>query len=215
MRALGGTLVLIILMGCGAAASLTTPVPQESASRTASGIREASPEVTVSVQLPETPLPTVTPMPAPTVTDTSHLTPEIAALALKDNGTDAGFADVIEVKVSGDSGAYGFAVTVRSPDTGCGQFADWWEVLSEGGDLLYRRILLHSHVGEQPFTRSGGSVNIRPDAVVIVRAHMNAAGYGGLVLQGQPSGSFQRVDLPADFAADLDNQGPLPTSCAF
>ena len=69
-------------------------------------------------------------------------------------------ADVIDVSTSGQPGAYSFSVTVSSPDTGCEQYADWWEVVTEDGQLLYRRVLLHSHVAEQPFTRSGGPVDV-------------------------------------------------------
>ena len=76
-------------------------------------------------------------------------------------------ADIISLDVSGDPGAYRFSVGVRSPDLGCEQFADWWEVIDEQGDLIYRRILLHSHAGEQPFVRSGGPVPIAPEDVVL------------------------------------------------
>ncbi len=51
------------------------------------------------------------------------------------------YANVIDVKTSGDDGAYRFAVTLKSTETGCAQYTDWWEVLSEKGELLYRRIL--------------------------------------------------------------------------
>jgi hypothetical protein len=67
-------------------------------------------------------------------------------------------ADVVDVSVSGDVGSYIFAVTIASPDSGCAQYADWWEVLGADGSLLYRRVLLHSHVTEQPFVRTGGPV---------------------------------------------------------
>lgn len=49
---------------------------------------------------------------------------------------------------------------MRSPDRDCGLYADWWEVVGEDGRLLYRRILMHSHPDEQPFTRPGGPVAI-------------------------------------------------------
>ena len=42
-------------------------------------------------------------------------------------------ANVLSVKVTGDAGKYQFNVEVSSPDTGCDQYADWWEVLSEDG----------------------------------------------------------------------------------
>ena len=127
----------------------------------------------------------------------------------------AAWADVLAVTVSGGAGAYTFNVTVRSPDTGCEQYADWWEVLSVKGELIYRRILLHSHVGEQPFTRSGGPVNIQTEETVVVRAHMNTTGYGGNALQGSASGVFLQAELPEGFAAGLENAEPKPTSCTF
>ncbi|MGA9190363.1 MAG: hypothetical protein WBZ24_01400, partial [Anaerolineales bacterium] len=72
--------------------------------------------------------------------------------------SDSAQARVISVDVSGEEGAFTFAVEIASPDTGCDRYADWWEVVTPNGDLLYRRILLHSHVDEQPFARSGGPV---------------------------------------------------------
>jgi hypothetical protein len=104
---------------------------------------------------------------------------------------------------------------VRSPDKGCNQYANWWEVLSENGELIYRRILGHSHVNEQPFTRSGGSVTISKDQVVIVRAHMNTSGYGTKTFKGSVSNGFTAFETEQNFANDLANQEPLPSSCAF
>lgn len=39
-------------------------------------------------------------------------------------------ADVTSVIISGEDSQYQFMVTISSPDTGCEQYADWWEVLS-------------------------------------------------------------------------------------
>ena len=75
--------------------------------------------------------------------------------------------EITAVTSSGEPGNYNFSVTVGSPDTGCNSYADWWEVVSADGSLLYRRILNHSHVDEQPFTRSGGPVNITATENVI------------------------------------------------
>lgn len=124
-------------------------------------------------------------------------------------------ADVIGVRVSGAPGAYSFNVTVKSPDTGCQQYADWWEVVSADGKLLYRRVLLHSHVGEQPFTRSGGPVPVQPDAVIWIRAHMNTSGYGGAAFKGSVKAGFKPAVPDAGFAAGLAKQPPLPEGCDF
>lgn len=124
-------------------------------------------------------------------------------------------ADVRSVEVSGESGDYRFSVEVRSPDAGCEQYADWWEVLTADGELLYRRILAHSHTNEQPFVRSGGPVAVEPNAVVIVRAHMHPGGYGGQALRGTVQEGFEAVALPPDFASDVGDAPPQPEGCAF
>lgn len=125
------------------------------------------------------------------------------------------YAQVIGVTVSGNPGAYIFAVTIQSPDTGCDQYADWWEALTSDGELIHRRVLLHSHTGEQPFTRSGRPVNIQPDETIIFRGHMSANGYGSSAYQGSVATGFTPTNLPDDFARDVAAQGPLPTGCAF
>ena len=124
-------------------------------------------------------------------------------------------ADVIAVQVVGKPGAYTFNITLRSPDTGCQQYADWWEVLSEDGKLLARRVLLHSHVDEQPFTRSSGPVPIQPATVVWVRAHMNTGGYGGTAYKGSVQTGFVQATPAPGFAAQLATQAPLPAACEF
>jgi hypothetical protein len=126
------------------------------------------------------------------------------------------YADVIEVAVSGSEGAYQFAVTVSSPDTGCDQYADWWEVASEGSDeLLYRRILANSHVDEQPFERSGGPVVIDESTVVVVRAHMSTGGFGGASLRGSVAGGFEAFQPELSFKAARGSVDSLPDGCAF
>ncbi len=126
-----------------------------------------------------------------------------------------GGADVLAVVIEGEPGGYRFTVTVRSPDTGCDSYADWWEVVGAGGDLRYRRILLHSHVDEQPFVRGGSPVEIGPGEIVIVRAHMSTSGYGGSVLRGSVEDGFQVAAPAAGFAVDLATTSPLPDGCAF
>jgi hypothetical protein len=125
-------------------------------------------------------------------------------------------ADVVGVRVSGAPGAYTFSVTLRSPDTGCDQYADWWEVITPDGELIYRRVLAHSHVDEQPFTRSGGPVDLQETTDAIVRGHMNEAGYGGVAYSGSPAAGFAADSaIPAPLAPELAEAAPQPDGCAF
>jgi hypothetical protein len=123
------------------------------------------------------------------------------------------YANVIAAKAQGENGNYTFSVTLESPDTDCEQYADWWEVIDSNGNLLYRRILLHPHVNEQPFTRSGGPVAIGDEQEVWIRAHMNNSGYGGQVLKGSVKRGFKRANIPLQFALELVNKEPLPQGC--
>ena len=124
-------------------------------------------------------------------------------------------AHILSAQASGESSNYFFTVTIQSPDLGCNQYANWWEVLSESGDLLYRRILTHSHVNEQPFSRMGGAIPITSDEPVYIRAHMNTAGYGGMAFHGTVESGFFPIALSADFASALATSAPLPAGCDF
>jgi len=123
-------------------------------------------------------------------------------------------ADVIKVMVTGKS-AYRFNVTLASDETGCQQYADWWEVLDNQGKLLYRRILFHSHPNDQPFARSGGSILLEPGQKVYVRGHMNKLGYVGNVFVGSVSSGFKKAMKSPSFPKALEKQAPLPDGCAF
>ena len=124
-------------------------------------------------------------------------------------------AKIVNVEATGEANNYTFAVTVSSPDTGCNRYADWWEVVTPEGELIYRRVLLHSHVDEQPFERTGGQVNITPEQPVIVRVHMSPDGYSNSAQQGTVASGFSEVTLPENFASDLATVEPLPENCAF
>lgn len=129
--------------------------------------------------------------------------------------TISGVAEVTNVSVSGDENNYEFSVTVKSPDAGCGQYADWWEVFDLEGKLIYRRILAHSHVNEQPFTRPGGPIEIPKSLEVYVRAHMNNTGYSNKVYKGSVESGFTAADLDIEFAKELEEVAPLPARCDF
>jgi hypothetical protein len=122
-------------------------------------------------------------------------------------------ARVTKVSVSGTPSAYTFLVTIASNDTGCQHYADWWEVVDEQGGLVYRRVLLHDHADEQPFSRDGGPVAIGDDQIVTVRAHMNTSGYSPAAMRGSAKSGFQAIDLPDGFAAGLAKKQPLPGAC--
>lgn len=197
---LGILLALCLLSSCTASEPTETVVLKFEVTPT---WEEITPSVVESPLSAEN-TPTAVSSPTPTaITSTEDVSP------ISDQ------AEVLEVKVSGEAGAYNFSVTISSPDEGCNQYADWWEVITQDGELLYRRVLLHSHVGEQPFTRSGGPVPIGADTIVLVRAHMNTSGYGSQAMQGSPEGEFEQVELSDDFAADLGETPPLPQGCNF
>jgi len=124
-------------------------------------------------------------------------------------------AVISNVQISGTENNYSFNVTIKSPDLGCEQYADWWEVFDQDGNLIYRRILGHSHVSEQPFTRSGGPIKISKDQFVYVRAHMNPLGYGTYVFSGTVEDGLKAETIEKSTASDLENTDPLPSGCAF
>jgi hypothetical protein len=96
----------------------------------------------------------------------------------------AGEADVVDAKVRRASdGAYSFDVTVKSNDRGWNYYADAFEVLTPEGKLLGRRVLLHPHENEQPFTRDLYGVRIPPGVErVVIRARHKPKGYDGKTL---------------------------------
>jgi hypothetical protein len=97
----------------------------------------------------------------------------------------AGEAGVVGVKASsGKNGTWSFSVTVRHDDEGWEHYADRWEVLGPREKVLGTRVLMHPHVGEQPFTRSLGGIEVPNDiSKVLVRARDSVHGYGGKVME--------------------------------
>lgn len=93
----------------------------------------------------------------------------------------AGEADVLDVVVACNSDSIcRFDVTVKHDDEGWKHYANRWEVLSPGGEILATRVLAHPHDNEQPFTRSLANVRIPSGLLeVVVRAHDLQHEYGG------------------------------------
>lgn len=101
----------------------------------------------------------------------------------------AGTADVVGVEVfklkkAGDT-VFRFKVTVRHGDEGWDHYADAWEVVGPEGTVLGRRVLLHPHVNEQPFTRSADITVPRSVTEVVVRARDKPHGLGGAEMSVQ------------------------------
>ena len=124
-------------------------------------------------------------------------------------------ADVVGVRAEGEAGAYTVFVSIESTETGCDLYADWWEVLTPEGALVYRRILDHSHPDEQPFERSGGPVAAQAADEVVVRAHLHPDGYVGAAMRGTFGGTFAPYTPEASFGADLATASPQPEGCLF
>ena len=137
--------------------------------------------------------------------------------AASENPNDDGSANVVAVAVTGDPNAYGFDVTLETTDVDCSHFADWWEVVTPEGELVYRRILAHPHtdgLSGNPFTRGGGPVEIAADQEVVVRAHLNDLGYVGVARRGTAGGSFVIADdIDATFATSVESETPQPDEC--
>ena len=102
-------------------------------------------------------------------------------LATSGRAEPIGAANVIDVVVIREpGGTFRFDVTIQSDDTGWDAYADAFEIVAPDGTVLGRRMLLHPHEAEQPFTRSLEGVVVPPHvAQVTVRAHHLDEGYVG------------------------------------
>ena len=161
-----------------------TDPPRTSTSAPPRTSTSAPPRTSTSAPTPSLPLPTSSPPPVESKAN----------------------ADVSYVRaVQGTDGAWTFHVTVQHPDTGWDDYADGWDVVTPDGTVLkpdpdspFTRLLLHPHVGEQPFTRSQSGIVIPLDASQVrVRAHDLVDGFGGrevLVDLNVPSGEDFEVE---------------------
>lgn len=146
----------------------------------------------------ENPPPTLSPTERPALPNQTATEPEPTAAIISPIETEENMqteqtqntanADVTYVRaVQEANGSWTFYVTVNHPDTGWEDYADGWDVVLPDGTVVkpdpnapFTRLLLHPHVGEQPFTRSQSGIII-PGGLsqVIVRAHDLVDGFGG------------------------------------
>ncbi|MDH3377652.1 MAG: hypothetical protein OEQ39_11935 [Gammaproteobacteria bacterium] len=100
----------------------------------------------------------------------------------------AGEADIVAADVDCVRRVCSFAVSVRHADTGWSHYADHWRILDLDGNELGRRVLLHPHENEQPFTRRLADVEISNGIRrIAIEAHDSVHEYGGQQLE---------VDIP-------------------
>jgi len=76
----------------------------------------------------------------------------------------AGDVEVVDASIncdqSGDTMVCSISATLRHDDTGWDHYADAWRVVTEDGTEIGRRVLMHPHENEQPFTRSESGIEI-------------------------------------------------------
>lgn len=130
-----------------------------------------------------------------------------------DSGVPLRPANILAVNVNGSAGAYQFTVTLNNHGLDCESAADWWEIVSEKGDLIYRRLLERRHLSEQPINSIGEPVAIDPDTVVWIRLHQASTGYATTAMKGSVSTGFKERSVSRGFAVDLSTLPPLPPPC--
>lgn len=101
----------------------------------------------------------------------------IALLCLAAAPAFADGPEIVDATARQAGGSWTVSVTIRHPDTGWDHYADGWRVVTETGDVLGTRELLHPHETEQPFTRSLSGVAL-PDAPLFIEARCNVDGWG-------------------------------------
>ncbi|RKZ99029.1 MAG: hypothetical protein DRQ43_00690 [Gammaproteobacteria bacterium] len=84
----------------------------------------------------------------------------------------------VDVKAQGDQ-RYQFDVTLLHDDAGWDHYANRWEILDTGGNILATRTLYHPHVNEQPFTRSLTATLPDNTKTVVIRGHDSVHQYEG------------------------------------
>ncbi len=93
----------------------------------------------------------------------------------------AGDVDVVDATIDcADDRVCTISASLLHADTGWDHYADAWRVLLPDGTEIGRRVLMHPHENEQPFTRSQSGIEI-PEGVdmVIIEGHDSVHGFSG------------------------------------
>ena len=125
------------------------------------------------------------------------------------------FAEITDIRAGKSRSGAGFSLfaTIKSSDINCDHYVNWWEAVSEDGELLYRRVLGHPHSKEQPFSRGSSTDSISEETVFYARAHMHPFGYSQNGMKGSIKNGFTAVTIPDDFASHLADEGEMPSRC--
>ena len=102
---------------------------------------------------------------------------------------------------------------LQATEDGCNDYIDWWEVVTPIGDLLFREVFEGAHAIGEPMVGTGSDIAFTDQSIVIVRAHMNAAGYGDHAMVGSLQLGFTTALLTPDFAGLLAGESPQPPDC--
>ncbi len=114
----------------------------------------------------------------------------------------AGEVEILRAAFEPTGGLWEISVTLKHDDSGWDHYADRWRIVSEKGEVLGTRTLLHPHVTEQPFTRSLSGVALpEGPATVFIEAHDKVHGWAKKRLE---------VALPAGKNAAFEVTGAQP-----
>lgn len=97
---------------------------------------------------------------------------------------NAGDVEVVDATIqcdnSGELRVCTISATLLHADTGWDHYADAWRVVTPDGTEIGRRVLMHPHENEQPFTRSESGIEIPADVEsVVIEGHDSVHGYSG------------------------------------
>jgi len=88
--------------------------------------------------------------------------------------------EVVDATIDCSERVCTISATLLHADTGWDHYADAWRVLTPDGAEIGRRVLMHPHENEQPFTRSQPGIEIPDDVdTVIIEGHDSEHGFGG------------------------------------